>query len=159
MSRVVHAGIGETVVMQGVGQISAIGLGSCVAVAMYDPSQRIGGMVHVLLPESRGQKTELPGKFADTGVPYLLDLMLEKGAFVNRLVVKIAGGASLMSVNVGSFGDIGKRNVEAVRTALSNLGLMVTAEDVGGHEGRTFTLDVGTGVFTVKTVRGGLRQI
>jgi len=65
-----NVGIGEIAVLDKPGKIGAIGLGSCVAVAMYDPIAKVGGMVHVLLPDSRGQKTELPGKFANTGVPY-----------------------------------------------------------------------------------------
>jgi len=159
MSDMLNVGIGEIAVLDKPGKIGAIGLGSCVAVAMYDPIAKVGGMVHVLLPDSRGQDTELPGKFADTGVPYLLKLMEQKGARKDRIVVKIAGGASLMNVSVGSFGDIGKRNVEAVKEQLNALGLHLQGEDTGGNEGRTFILDLTAGVFTVKTARSGLRQI
>jgi chemotaxis protein CheD len=159
MSTNISVGIGEIAVLNKPGKISAIGLGSCVAVAAYDPISNVGGMAHILLPESRGQKSDLPGKFADTGVPNLLKLMGEKGAKKENLIVKIAGGASLMNVNVGSFGDIGRRNVEAVKKQLELLGLRVQAEDVGGNEGRTFILDVPSGIFSVKTTRGGFRQL
>jgi len=159
MNDMLNVGIGEIAVLDKPGKIGAIGLGSCVAVAMFDPVAKVGGMVHVLLPDSRGQKTELPGKFADTGIPELLRLMEEKGARRDRIIVKIAGGASLMNVNVGNFGDIGKRNVEAVREQLSALNLRLQGEDIGGNEGRTFILDLAAGTFSVKTTRGGLHQI
>lgn len=159
MNDMVNVGIGEIAVLSKPGKIGAIGLGSCVAVAMFDPVAKVGGMVHVLLPDSRGQKTELPGKFADTGIPCLLKLMEEKGARKDRIIVKIAGGASLMNVSVGNFGDIGKRNVEAVKSQLDVLGLQLQGEDTGGNEGRTFVLDLASGTFSVKTTRGGLRQI
>lgn len=159
MNDMLNVGIGEIAVLNKPGKVGAIGLGSCVAVAMFDPVAKVGGMVHVLLPNSRGQRTELPGKFADTGIPYLLKLMEEKGARKDRIIVKIAGGASLMNVSVGNFGDIGKRNVEAVKEQLNALGLRLQGEDVGGNEGRTFVLDLASGTFSVKTTRGGLRQI
>lgn len=159
MNGMLNVGIGEIAVLDKPGKIGAIGLGSCVAVAMYDPVAKVGGMAHVLLPDSRGQKTELLGKFANTGVPYLLKFMEQKGARKDRIIVKIAGGASLMNVSVGNFGDIGKRNIEAVKEQLNALGLRLQGEDTGGNEGRTFILDLTTGIFTVKTARSGLRQI
>ncbi|WP_018962637.1 chemotaxis protein CheD [Coprothermobacter platensis] len=158
MSDMVNVGIGEVAVLTNPGRIAAIGLGSCVAVAVFDPVAKVGGMVHVLLPDSRGQKTDLPGKFADTGVPYLFKLLEEKGVRKERVIVKIAGGASLMNVNVGGFGDIGKRNIEAVKSQLERLGVRIQGEDVGGNEGRTLILDLAQGTFNVKTSRGAFRQ-
>ncbi|HLV10774.1 MAG TPA: chemotaxis protein CheD, partial [Halanaerobiales bacterium] len=67
-----------------------IGLGSCVGVALYDKNSRIGGMIHIMLPENR--KGLKPSKFADTGIPYLLDKMVEAGASRNNITAKIAGG-------------------------------------------------------------------
>jgi len=158
--KVVHVGIGQSFVLKRTGVLMAIGLGSCVGVGMYDPKEKVGGMVHILLPDSKvGKPTDLPGKFADKGVPHLLDMMLKEGARKERLIVKIAGGGSMFKVGQSSLMDIGRRNVEAVKKVLKELGLPLHGEAVGGREGKTFVLDVETGKFYVRTVRGGQKEI
>ena len=127
-------------------------LGSCVAVTMYDPSKRIGGMLHFLLPAFRGDGIEpikSPMTFADTGVELLLDKMLGLGADKERLEVKAAGGAQLL----GSTGalDVGRDNYEGLIKALSKHGLSLRSEEIGGTEARTATLEIDTGKVTIKS--------
>lgn len=132
-----------------------LGLGSCVGVCVYDPLLKIGGMAHIMLPDSqlaRGAVTR--GKFADTAVPDLVKGLNEKGALKTRMVVKIAGGAQMFNM----FGQedkilIGPRNVAAVERILAKLGLRLNGRDVGGHSGRTVYFDLSTGAMTVKTLQ------
>ncbi len=47
-------------------------LGSCVGLALYDRQQKIGGLAHIVLPDSRGSEHRL-GKYVNTAVPSLMD--------------------------------------------------------------------------------------
>lgn len=121
-------------------------LGSCIAVVLYDPVTRVGGMLHYMLPESnldRSKAEQSPYMFADTAIPLLMSRIVESGANRKRLVVRLAGGAQV--VNDGGMFDIGKRNYLAARRLLWKAGLMVHAEEVGGSLPRTVRLEVSTG--------------
>lgn len=131
------------------------GLGSCVAVAMYDTRTHIGGMAHVVLPDSSVLPwSDRPGKFADTAVPALLDRLIEMGARKASIRVKMAGGARMFNTSPGlsSVLDVGNKNVEAVRAALSACRLKLVGEDCGGSSGRTFHLYLADGRAKVRTL-------
>lgn len=138
------------------------GLGSCIGLALHDPAARVGVLVHVVLPDStlgRG-KPALPGKFADTAVPAAIAEAVRLGAAPSRLVARMAGGARMLNVvSAGSKLDIGVRNADAVRTALAQHGIRLTAEDTGGTYGRTLQLFVGTGRLVVSTVGRGEHEL
>lgn len=140
-------GIGEYAVSSDPADtLKTYALGSCVAVMAWDRVNKIAGMIHVALPESKinPAKAELkPGYFADTGVPLMLRDMKKKGADVRKLIIKLAGGSSIMDAN-RKF-DIGKRNVIAIKRFLWKNGLGVVKEDVGGEISRTVAMEVGTG--------------
>ena len=53
--------------------LACLGLGSCVAITVFDPVAKIGGMAHVVLPESRGRSGEKAGRYADVAIPQLLE--------------------------------------------------------------------------------------
>jgi chemotaxis protein CheD len=131
------------------------GLGSCVGISMYDPRAHIGGMAHVVLPDSSILPgSDVPGKFADTAVPALLSRMLEMGAHKTSIVVRIAGGARMFTSSPGlsSVLDVGSKNVEAVKAALKASRLRLTGEDCGGNYGRTFHLFLAEGRASVRTL-------
>lgn len=127
-----------------------LGLGSCVGVCLYDPVRRIGGMVHVLLPEHiPGQSN--PFKFADTAVPALLSAVEKIGASRKNIIAKISGGAKMFS-GADTLFDIGKRNADAVREALKSLGIPLKGEDIGGNRGRSIFFYVADGKLEVKAL-------
>ncbi len=128
-------------------------LGSCAGLALHDRAARIGGLAHIVLPDSRGA-TNHPGKFADTAIPALLNEMsrLSGSASKARLCAKILGGASMFAS--GTSLDIGRMNLEAVETILARLGIPVLARDVGGGSGRHLTFDPATGLVAVR-IPGG----
>jgi chemotaxis protein CheD len=126
-------------------------LGSCVGVAVFDATAVVGGLLHVLLPESSldtRKAAKNPYMFADTGVTELLKSCLDMGAMKSRLRVWLAGGSSLMD-DRGVF-NIGKRNQLAVRKALWKAGLLTVSEDLGGQGWRTVRLELQTGTFWVR---------
>lgn len=128
--------------------IKTYGLGSCVAVVLMDPKERIVGMVHVALPESNINKDKAkkhPGYFADTAIEALIKDMERLGynKKKSKLIVKMAGGANVMDPK--SLFSIGNRNVLAVKKALWKYGLGPLSEDVGGSWSRTVAVSLGTG--------------
>lgn len=137
------------------GRLVSIGLGSCVAIALHDASRRIAGLAHVLLPDpSIARDGSNPARFASTAVPLLLTEMRAVGAR-GPFVAKLAGGAALFGNLLGTGGaQMGARNVAAARAALAAVGIPVVAEDTGGSNGRSVSLDVSSGSFTVRSVRG-----
>lgn len=143
------------------GTLITSGLGSCIGITLYDPVARVGGMCHVMLPDSsQARATENRAKFADTAVPDMLAELERMGARRERLVVKFAGGAQMFSF--GKTDDrfaIGRRNAEAVRAALKREGLRIHAEDTGGNHGRTMIFDVGSGKVCIRTIEGGEREL
>lgn len=126
-------------------------LGSCIAVAMHDPSARVGGLLHFMLPDStmatdRGRGN--PMMFADTGVPALLEQIVQLGASKQRIRVFIAGGAQVLDQE--GFFNIGKRNHVSLRKVLWKSGLFLHGEATGGTVSRTAWLEVSSGRFLIK---------
>jgi chemotaxis protein CheD len=130
-------------------------LGSCIAVALYDPVSKVGGMLHYMLPESAldAQKArQNPFMFADTGIKTLLEAVTANGCNPRRMVVRLAGGAQVLD-GEGVF-QIGKRNYLAARRILWKAGILISAEAVGGEVSRTTRLELATGRMWVREAAG-----
>lgn len=158
MKNRVIIGIAELAVETSPIIIVTLGLGSCVGVTMYDPYKKIGGMIHIMISNSRGDSRGKPAKFADTGVPLLLSRIIERGADKNNLIVKIAGGAKMFGNHVPTL-NVGEKNVDAVKKSLKDLGLKIKAEDTGGSRGRTIELYLETGELVVKSIGKEVKRI
>ena len=133
-------------------EIVTYSLGSCLGVTIYDPVKKIGGMLHLMLPDSKidaAKAMNQPYMFVDTGVPRLFHAAYSLGADRSRLVVKVAGGAQLMDQQ-GIF-NIGARNFDALEKLLAQNGFKAHATDVGGLSSRTVRLDLANGMVTIKT--------
>jgi chemotaxis protein CheD len=143
--------------------LTAVGLGSCVAVAVRDRSRLRGSLVHVMLPQqSDGLRRagENMRKYADVAVPEAIRLLEHIGCRRADMEAKIAGGANIFDLARGvENADIGSRNVEAVVRALAGEGVALVASDVGGREGRTVEFSIDTGELAVKTAQGTRRAI
>ncbi|MGH2634307.1 MAG: chemotaxis protein CheD [Tepidiformaceae bacterium] len=154
VQRRVSIGIAEIVVSREPAEILvAYGLGSCVGVTVFDAEGRLGGMAHVLLPASEGRTPgpAEPARFADCGIDALLQLFTDAGAIKRRLIVKIAGGGSVLGpANAQKF-KIGERNAEAIKERLRHHGLSVVSSELGGVTGRTLELHVASGKTFVRT--------
>jgi chemotaxis protein CheD len=128
-------------------------LGSCIGVALYDPVEKIGGLLHFQLPYLQQQDDHSHGnpfKYADSGFESLLEKLLSLGANKKSLVVKIAGGAKILASKSDSF-DIGKNNHIAIRKILWKKGMMIRSQDIGGNIPRTMYFDLSDGKVTIKS--------
>lgn len=131
-------------------------LGSCIAVVIFDPVARVGGMLHYMLPESclDPEKAKLnPTMFADTGITLLFRQSYQIGARKENMIVKAVGGAQILDQN-GLF-NIGKRNYVAMRKIFWRNNVAVAAEHVGGTVNRTVRLEMATGKVFLKVSGNG----
>ncbi len=122
-------------------------LGSCVGLALYDERGRVGGLAHIVLPQARGP-TDRPGKFVDTAIPALIKEMKKLGKGEQRLIAKIAGGASMFSTTQTA--NIGLQNVESCEELLSKLGIPILARHCGGNQGRRMRLNSSDGKVVIE---------
>lgn len=138
--------------------LSSIGLGSCVGICLYDPVAKVGGLAHILLPDSDiGRKDGKPGKFADTAINALLHKMVEEGSSINNIRAKLVGGASMFSASDSSTDEMfsmGPKNVAAAKNILAKKRIKLDGEDTGGSHGRTIEFHAGTGKVVIKTMVG-----
>ncbi|MBQ7679200.1 MAG: chemotaxis protein CheD [Butyrivibrio sp.] len=154
MSQIIKVGMADLNVCVAPDGITTLGLGSCVGVAVRDPVTKIGGLAHVMLPDSTEIKnnTNIP-KFADTGTEELIKRIVAKGANRSRLVAKIAGGAQMFAFNSNNATmKVGERNVMAVLKKLKELNIPVLARDTGENYGRTVIFYPETGNFVIRAV-------
>jgi chemotaxis protein CheD len=152
---IVAVGIGECQVSHdGHHELVAYALGSCIALAVWDPVARVGGLLHYLLPESADAGGSLrPYRYADTGIPLLLRKAYRLGADRKRLLACAAGGAAVAAG--GGLFDIGKRNCAALHKTLERAGVMLQAEETGGSVSRNVRLEIASGRVVVSG--GGIK--
>lgn len=157
MSEVIKVGMADLKVCCSPDSVTTLGLGSCVGIALRDPVTKIGGLAHVMLPDSTAirNNANIP-KFADTGIEELVRQMAAKGANKSRIVAKIAGGAQMFAFqNKSEMIRIGDRNVEASKKKLKELKIPILAEDTGLDYGRTVIFYPENGDFVIKAVGRG----
>lgn len=134
--------------------LTTIGLGSCIGIALWDPTTKITGLAHIMLPDSTQIRNNANiAKFADTGIQKLYDDMLKMGANKMRIVAKIAGGARMFNIagNESTI-NVGERNAEASRKKLKELGIRLISEDCGANYGRTVEIYSENGDYLIKAV-------
>lgn len=154
MGKVIKVGMADLNVCVSPDSITTLGLGSCVGIAVRDPVTKIGGLAHVMLPDSTTirNNTNIP-KFADTGIEELVRQIVAKGANRGRLVAKIAGGAQMFAFQTSNeMVRVGERNVEASKKKLAQLKIPVLAQDTGANYGRTVIFYPETGDFVIRAV-------
>lgn len=124
-----HAVIGEPDVV-----VTTI-LGSCIAVCMFDPGARLGGMNHFLLPQPANDATlSLTDRqrYGIHSMELLINALMARGAERSRLRAHCYGGAQVVS----GLGDIGAENAAFTRRFLATEGIAIAHEDVGGRHAR-----------------------
>jgi chemotaxis protein CheD len=132
--------------------LAAIGLGSCIGVALADTHAGVVGLAHVVLPQAPAEDCESAAKYADTAVPALIHAVVAAGAHRRRLEAVLCGGARMFPTGL----DIGNRNAAAVSAALQAHGISILAADTGGQRGRTARVEMGNEISS--QLAGGARQ-
>ena len=130
-------------------------LGSCIGICLYEERLKIGGLSHIMLPDSSMfPKTGTNRmKFADTAIYDMLQELIKKGADPHRLTARIAGGAQMFKVQAESpLGAIGARNIKSVRNVLEHFRIPIIVEDVGLNYGRTVFFELDTGTMRVQSL-------
>jgi len=161
MAELIKVGMADYKVGRNPYNLISYGLGSCVGIALYDSVTQIGGLAHIMLPDStQARSAENPAKFADTALPLMIEDMQKLGAMKGRILAKIAGGAQMFAfANVTDIMRVGERNSEAVKMVLKKLAVKIVAEDVGGNYGRTVELILPNGIFRIKTIDKGEKEL
>ena len=148
-----RVGIADMRIIRGEGTLITYALGSCVGISLYDPVLKLGGLLHIMLPESAhmtGMAEMNIYKFADTGIPEMIRKMQVFGGRKDRYQCKIAGGAKMFEMS-GEMGNIGQRNGESVRRVLAAERIRILRQDVGQNYARTMSLDVPSGMVRIRT--------
>jgi chemotaxis protein CheD len=160
----ISLGLGERAISRNPEDVLvAYGLGSCLGISMIDPLTRISGLLHAVLPAATNgmpPSDSTSHKYVDSGIENLMTAMVKEGANKSNLIVRIVGGANmLISPGLTTSFDIGTRNVEAARRTLQRLNMHITAEEVGGHTGRTVHVYVADNRVTVRVIGEKERDI
>jgi chemotaxis protein CheD len=146
------AGVADMVVSNDPGaDLVTYSLGSCLGITVYDPAAKIGGLLHIMLPDSSidpAKAATAPLMFVDTGVPRLFHAVTNLGAQRGRLVIKVAGGAQFL--DPGGIFNIGERNQRALTELLARNGYRIHASEVGGVSSRTVRLELTTGKIAIR---------
>jgi len=135
-------------------------LGSCIGVAVYDPVASVGGLLHFMLPDStldQNKARECPAMFADTGIPMLFKACYRLGADKKRMIVKVAGGASILDDT--NYFRIGQKNITALRKIFWKNNVLIEKEDTGQNHNRTVKLSIANGKVLVRTAGSSMAEL
>ena len=158
-----HVGMGENGITASPTVLSSLGLGSCIALVLYDPVEKIAGMAHIMLPDSsmgtKSSDNTKPGKYADKAVDALIKELDSKGASKKRIKAKIAGGSKMFSFEISALRSIGEQNVKKVLDLLQNHSIPLEGCDTGGSRGRSVRFNIFECVLEVKIIGQGIKGI
>lgn len=135
-------------------------LGSCIGVAVYDPVAGVGGLLHFMLPDStldQNKARECPAMFADTGIPVLFKACYKLGAEKKRMIVKVAGGASILDDT--NYFRIGQKNITALRKIFWKNNVLIDREDTGQNHNRTVRLSIADGKVLVRSAGSSMVEL
>jgi chemotaxis protein CheD len=141
-------------------EIVTYSLGSCLGVTVYDPVKKTGGLLHLMLPDSRidpAKAAATPHMFVDTGVPFLFKTVFNLGGERSRLIIRVAGGAQFLDDQ--QMFNIGGRNIQAFEEIIARNGLAIHTRDLGGYSSRTLRFDLGTGKISIHSPGCPLRYL
>ena len=144
--------------------ITTHGLGSCLAIMLYDPAARAGGLAHVMLPTPDLSRLQAqPGKCPQSAIETMIAQMEQLGCRRERISAKLAGGATmfagLLQNRREGGANIGQRNAQEAKRVLGSLNIPITAEDIGGDYGRSVEFILSSGTVLIHSFKAGLKEI
>ncbi|MBN1225746.1 MAG: chemotaxis protein CheD [Deltaproteobacteria bacterium] len=135
-------------------------LGSCIGLGIYDSIEKVGGLLHYMLPESSLDTVKAENKpcmFADTGIPLLFKEAYKLGAKKHRIKTIVVGGSQILDQK--GFFNIGERNFTALRKMFWRNNMMISYQHVGGNVNRTIKLEIKSGQAWLKVSGSGYQRI
>lgn len=154
--------IGEICVTGKPATLVVHGLGSCIALVLFDEGMRLGGLAHILLPGPRpagDAMFNMPAKYGDEALNRMIEAFMENGGKKQRLRAALIGGARIFSAEQEVDNEVGPRNVRAMRSLVKSKEIPILAEELGGRIGRSVYFTLPTRRLEVKTLREGKREI
>lgn len=129
-------------------------LGSCVSVCLWDPVLRIGGINHYLLPLWNGEGLPTP-KYGNVAIIKLIERMVSSGSSKSNLKAKLFGGSAQFqsSAELLNLLNVGQRNIQIAVDLLKEDNIPITAQDVGGREGRRILFLTNEGKVKVRSIK------
>jgi len=153
------------------------GLGSCIALCLYEPILKIGAMAHIVLPSTSSRNIQEnstlifenyhSARYADEAVDILIKAFESISSFnikqKTKLKAKLAGGSQMFSgesqlnknknqnIKQG-FPTIGTNNINSVINKLENVKIPIISSDLGGNNGRTVNFDIQNGMLYIKKI-------
>lgn len=165
VSREIVVKIADLAVAREPAVITTHGLGSCLAIILYDPQAKVGGLAHVMLPSPELVKNQTNvAKFPATAIEAMVSEIERLGGSRSRLRAKMAGGARMFGALLASSkgagtANIGQRNAQEARAELVRLGIPIVAEDTGSDYGRSVEFLVSSGTVLVRSFKAGLKEL
>jgi len=141
-------------------EIETGGIGSCVVVCLYDKKRKNGGMAHIMLPtkpETESKEKEMlervdktshymKARYAPDAIESLLKELEDLGSSKENLTAVLVGGSEMFPGIVAENNQIGRKNIESIKSILDELEISIIKEDVGGTSGRSLTFSLDTGI-------------
>jgi chemotaxis protein CheD len=133
------------------GVIVTYALGSCLGVTCYDPLSRVGGMLHAMLGDSKAvhQSAPVRAAYLDTGVPDLIQRVIDLGGNPRVFQFKVFGGAQTMQAT--DYFNVGTKNIKTMEALAAQLHLQVKVWEVGGQQNRTIRFFLEDGRVKLRT--------
>lgn len=125
-------------------------VGSCVAVCLFEPVKKIGGMNHILLPGTADWNDfDFSARYGINAMELLINRMMKLGAERKKIIAKAFGGACTLPA-MNSKDHVGIRNSEFVVEFLEKEGLRLASCSLGGTTGRKVFFHTDSGVVFIK---------
>ena len=157
-----YVSMGSLFVGSGPSDILKTFVGSCVGLCLYDRTTKQGGLAHVMLPDSNGKDplSDLDAKYADHALKSMTKIIEQRGGSRNRLVARIAGGATMFSPE-GKHDEplfnVGLRNITTLKALLRDMRIPILSEDIGSNCGRWLIFYLSSGQLLIsKRAREGV---
>ena len=126
-------------------------LGSCIAVCLFDPTKKIGGINHYMLPLWNGEGLPIP-RFGNVAIKKLIEKMEMLGANKRTLQAKVFGGSSIHKTASGLL-NVGLRNIDIAKDMLEEERIHIIGSDMGGSRGRRVLFYTDTGSVKMRYIR------
>lgn len=130
-------------------------LGSCVAIVLWQPKLRIGGMCHFMLPSRSHGKVgvqSLDGRYAQDAMQMFMRELKRTRTTPGEYRTRLVGGGRMFRHTREAGIDISARNMEAARELMLHHGFTLHAQDMGGQGHRNVIFDLWSGDLWLKRV-------